>query len=232
MDEIKAKKIEIPQSIIDIWQKIVDAISVILQVPSVMINKLDSPNLEVFRSNNSPQNPFPTGTTIPMLGLYCENAAKQRKNLKVEDARRDPVWANSPTAKAGIYSYLGFPLLWPDGEVFGTLCAVDTKENKWIDPSTHLLESVKRAIEAHLELVLAMEELKQKNELLNQTLAEVKTLRGLIPICISCKKIRDDRGYWNQLEDYIQKHSSAKFSHGLCPDCARKLYPNLHNHKS
>jgi hypothetical protein len=49
-------------------------------------------------------------------------------------------------------------------------------------------------------------------------------LSGLIPICASCKKIRDDKGYWNQLETFIQQHSKAEFSHGICPDCMKKLY--------
>jgi hypothetical protein len=57
-------------------------------------------------------------------------------------------------------------------------------------------------------------------------LHEVKTLSGLLPICASCKKIRDDKGYWNNLEMYISEHSSAEFSHGLCPGCAQELYPD------
>ncbi len=60
---------------------------------------------------------------------------------------------------------------------------------------------------------------------LQNAVAEVKTLSGLLPICSSCKKIRDDQGYWNQIEVYISGHSAAKFSHGLCPECAKKLYP-------
>ena len=56
---------------------------------------------------------------------------------------------------------------------------------------------------------------------------QVKTLSGLLPICSSCKKIRDDEGYWNELEVYIQEHSEAVFSHGLCPGCAKKLYPEI-----
>ncbi len=60
---------------------------------------------------------------------------------------------------------------------------------------------------------------------LRKALQEVKTLRGLIPICAGCKKIRDDRGYWNQLEHYISAHSEIRFSHALCPDCMRRLYP-------
>ena len=55
--------------------------------------------------------------------------------------------------------------------------------------------------------------------------AVAKTLRGLVPICSSCKKIRDDEGYWHQVEEYVHEHSEAQFSHGLCPDCIRKLYP-------
>lgn len=59
---------------------------------------------------------------------------------------------------------------------------------------------------------------------LKKAMSEIKTLKGLIPICASCKKIRDDKGYWNQLETHIQQHSDAQFSHGLCPDCQENLY--------
>ena len=64
---------------------------------------------------------------------------------------------------------------------------------------------------------------------LQKALKEVKTLSGLIPICSSCKKIRDDKGFWNQLELYIREHSEAEFSHGICPDCVEKLYPGLYH---
>jgi ABC-type amino acid transport substrate-binding protein len=60
---------------------------------------------------------------------------------------------------------------------------------------------------------------------LRLALNEVKTLGGLLPICASCKKIRDDKGYWNQIETYIKDHSNAEFSHGICPDCIERLYP-------
>ena len=65
--------------------------------------------------------------------------------------------------------------------------------------------------------------LRKANAELSQALQEVKVLRGFIPICMSCKKIRDDKGFWQQLESYIQKRSEALFSHGVCPDCYRKL---------
>lgn len=66
-------------------------------------------------------------------------------------------------------------------------------------------------------------------EQLQKALREVKTLKGLIPICASCKSIRDDKGYWEQLETYIKEHSEAEFSHGICPECKKKLYPEFYD---
>jgi PAS domain S-box-containing protein len=75
---------------------------------------------------------------------------------------------------------------------------------------------------------LAEEVLEEERKRLQQALDEVKTLRGIFPICANCKKIRDDKGYWNQVEMYVSDHTEAKFSHGICPDCAKKLYPELY----
>jgi hypothetical protein len=63
---------------------------------------------------------------------------------------------------------------------------------------------------------------------LQEALAQVKTLSGLLPMCASCKKIRDDQGYWRQVEEYIAAHTEAEFTHGICPECAARLYPQLY----
>lgn len=75
-------------------------------------------------------------------------------------------------------------------------------------------------------------ELEKRNAELEDALSKIKTLSGLLPICASCKKIRDDGGYWHQVESYIQDHSHAEFSHGLCPECVAKYYPDFKNNKS
>lgn len=67
---------------------------------------------------------------------------------------------------------------------------------------------------------------------LKNTIAKVRSLSGLLPICASCKNIRDDKGYWKQIEAYISEHTEAEFSHGLCPDCAVKIYPDHYKKKS
>lgn len=68
------------------------------------------------------------------------------------------------------------------------------------------------------------EELEKRNREVETALREIKTLRGLIPICATCKKIRNDEGLWERVEVYLEEHSEARFSHGLCKECARKVY--------
>ena len=91
--------------------------------------------------------------------------------------------------------------------------------NKELLARVQAVERIKRAEDA------LREKEKEQQKLITElqaALAEIKTLKGFIPICAACKKIRDDEGYWNQLETYISKHTDAKFSHGLCPECADK----------
>ncbi len=63
---------------------------------------------------------------------------------------------------------------------------------------------------------------------LKQAFDEIRILKGFIPICANCKKIRDDKGYWESVEEYIGKHSDAVFSHSICPECTKKLYPDIY----
>lgn len=88
------------------------------------------------------------------------------------------------------------------------------------------LSIVRARVKNHLELKFRQDELTKMNEELNKALAKVKLLSGFLPICASCKKIRNDQGYWQQIESYIHEHSEAEFSHGICPDCIKKLYPD------
>ena len=78
------------------------------------------------------------------------------------------------------------------------------------------------------ELVATKRDLQQKTIELQEALDQVKLLKGLLPFCASCKKIRDDEGYWQGVEDYISNHSEAQFSHAICPDCMKKLYPEYY----
>ena len=96
--------------------------------------------------------------------------------------------------------------------------------------SVELLARVSSALALKHEMDCRKErerELRRSNDDLQRALKEVKVLRGLIPICASCKKIRNDGGFWQQLEEYLSDHSEAEFSHGLCQPCIKKLYPGV-----
>ena len=94
---------------------------------------------------------------------------------------------------------------WTDGRTVRLQIATDISERKKIE-------------EEREQLIAQLEE----------SLAKIKTLSGFLPICSSCKKIRDDKGYWNEVEVYVRDHSEAEFSHGMCPDCLKKIYPELY----
>lgn len=96
--------------------------------------------------------------------------------------------------------------------------------------SGELQHAITVAVARHhdfMELCRLNKELEARNAELQKALAEIKTLRGIIPLCSFCKKVRDDKGYWEQVDVYIYSHTEADISHGICPDCVREHYPEL-----
>ncbi len=151
-------------------------------------------------------------------------------------AIRAPAWipnvlrdANFPrahlAAKAGLHAAFGFPILL-GGEVQGVLEFF----SRQTQPPDEDLLAMMAAIGGQIGQFTARKHSEEERERLivelQEALANIKTLRGLFPICASCKKIRDDKGYWNQIEDYIGARSEAEFTHGICPECARKQHPD------
>lgn len=86
-----------------------------------------------------------------------------------------------------------------------------------------------RSISYAIERFNISKEKEKVIEELQSALGKIKTLSGLLPICSNCKKIRNDEGYWERIENYIKDHSNAEFTHGICPDCVKKLYPELYS---
>ncbi len=122
-----------------------------------------------------------------------------------ENGRNTLNCPNRRQAGVGCYEILCYPLKGRGGKV---------------EQAVHVVRDVSDRIKERRE----REELIAR---LEEAVASIKTLSGLIPICSECKKIRDDSGYWNQLEAYLRDHTEAEFSHGLCPECLKKLYPEF-----
>lgn len=121
-------------------------------------------------------------------------------------------------ARRGFIADFETAYLHPDGKRVEILINATTQDS----PNGAHIVSYCRDITARKRLEAEREGILAK---LQKTLAEVKQLSGIIPICAGCKKVRDDKGYWTQVELYIREHSDAEFSHGLCPDCMTRLYP-------
>ena len=116
--------------------------------------------------------------------------------------------------------YAGAPLAKPDGLGLGSLCVMDTRPRRVDRREKEMLQSLAR-------MVMTTMELNRVSDALASEVVKVKNLAGLLPICSGCKNIRNDGGYWQRVESFVQENSSAEFTHGMCPKCAEKYFPDL-----
>lgn len=222
----KNNQIEITKDVLKKWQNIVDILADLIGIPSALIMRLVETDIEVFVSSKSHANPYNPGDRehFQGSGLYCEAVIRSNDKLLIPNALKNEKWQNNPDLQKKMISYLGFPILFPDGRPFGTICVLDNKENAYSATYENLILQSRDIIQSHLALIYMNNILGEENKDLLDYLDEIKTLRGIIPICARCKKIRDDDGYWTQVEKYIEYHSYAQFSHGLCEECGDALY--------
>jgi len=146
----------IHEEVIKKWQDVIDICARIMNIPSALIMKLHEEHIEVFLRSNTESSPYSAGDMEKLgIGLYCETVVAQREFLLIPDARKHEVWKDNPDVKLNMVSYLGMPLVWPDKEVFGTICVLDCKENNYSQDFIELLLAFRRAIETDLRLMVA-----------------------------------------------------------------------------
>ncbi len=127
------------------------------------------------------------------------------------------------------YAPQAFAAIWDGKKVIGHVSIDNAMSKKPITADTcEILRLFGSAIGYLCSRKRVENDLYETVHKLEEALHRIKTLRGLVPICCVCKKIRDDHGYWQKIEEFIQEHSEAEFSHGICPDCAKELYPDLY----
>src|SRR6201987_1263309 len=142
---------EVPVETVQKWQEIVNTIAELMHVPSALVMKVEPPNIKVFLSSESHSNPYERNELAPLnTGLYCETVMKTRQSLLVPDALRDEEWKSNPDIKLGMISYLGFPVSWPDGQIFGTICVLDRKENSYSELYRKFILQCRDVLEADL----------------------------------------------------------------------------------
>jgi len=180
------------------------------------------------------------GNTAQLTGTFTEEVMRTRKSQLIQNDEKE-ILSRFPgllfSLKVGLRSNISVPLI-SKNEVIGILHIRSRKVNAYTEEDLKLAERVGNQIAGAIANAQLFNEIKRAKEerekvvlQLQDALAKVKKLSGLIPICASCKKIRDDKGYWNQIETYLLHHSEAEFSHGICPECMKKLYPDLCNNE-
>jgi len=152
------------------WQTLIDTSARLVNITSALIMLLNENTIEVFLKSNTAGNPYKVGEKSPLIyGLYCETVIGTQKKLVVPDARNKNEWnRNNPDIDLNMISYLGFPINWPNGEVFGTVCLLDNKENHYNNDFEDLLFQVKQHIENDLSHYITNKELEKKNIHLEQ----------------------------------------------------------------
>jgi len=176
-DEVKQVRIasdlkpEPGSEIIEKWQSLLDLTAKIMNVPSSLIMKLNKETIEVFLKSQTDGNPYKAGGKEELIyGLYCENVIGKQDKLLVPDATKSTVWKdNNPDIDLNMVSYLGMPVNYPDGEVFGTVCVLDNKENHYSSLYEDLLNNVKQHIETDLKFLVSNQELEEKSKELKRT---------------------------------------------------------------
>ncbi|MEE9166978.1 MAG: GAF domain-containing protein [Candidatus Neomarinimicrobiota bacterium] len=155
-------KPDISDDLLSKWQKIVDLMATVVRVPAGLIMKVHPTEIEVFVSSDTEGNPYDKGEMAQLnTGLYCETVMARRAELLVPDAREDPEWAHNPDIKLGMFSYFGLPLEWPDGDVFGTICVLDKKKNRYSDTYRELICQFGEALKMDLKNLVTIFELER-----------------------------------------------------------------------
>ena len=166
--------IPVPPEIVRKWQQIVDLTAEIMHVPSALIMRVESPNIKVFVSSETTGNPYERDEVASLnTGLYCETVMKTRQPLLVPDALRDEQWQANPDIKLGMISYLGVPIVWPDGEVFGTICVLDEKPNEYSELYRKLLLQWRDVLQADLRSLATLRRELEARETKIRRLVEV-----------------------------------------------------------
>jgi PAS domain S-box-containing protein len=144
-----AHSIEVPAEIIRKWQEIVDLLAEIMHVPSASIMRVDPPQIKVFVSSTSEGNPCEPGALD--TGPYCETVMKTGQPLLIPDALENEAWKANPHVRLGMISYLGVPIGWPNGRIFGTICVRDNKRNEYSEAYLKLLLHFRDMLQADLK---------------------------------------------------------------------------------
>ena len=206
-DNIKRPKIS--EEVITGWQQTVDVIARLAQVPAALIMKAEPPYMKVLIASKGEDNPYQPGDKDDMDGLYCEHVIKTGESLNIPNALLDEDWNDNPDIELGMISYFGLPLYWPNGQVFGTICILDTSERHFSQDIIDLIARFKDAVEHHLKMLVQQADIEEMKDSL---LERAKELTCLVEI----SEFLIDRDM--KLEDILLEVTKLLPGYFSCPE--------------
>ncbi len=168
-----AVTIELPDDLVKKWRRIVSLLGRLLDVPVCLVTQLKPSHLNILVASEGADNPFREGDRAELgTGHYCEEVIRTREPMLVRDALADPQWHDNPDLEFGLLYYMGYPIFWPDGSVFGTVCALDTEENQTALAQNDLLSEFSEVLTSDLKCLVDFSGLRRDEEERRYTLLE------------------------------------------------------------
>lgn len=197
-------------------QRLTRLASRFIGAPVSLVSLVDK-DRQVFAASIGLEEPWNSRGETPLSHSFCQHVVTSGEALVVTDARRDPrVKQNLAIDDIGVEAYAGVPLETTEGHRLGSFCVIDGQPRVWTDEELEVLYDLAQAAMSEIEL-------RATAIALDDALASVRTLKGLIPVCSWCSKVRDDEGFWNGLVEYMARHAGVQVSHGICPSCESRL---------
>jgi formate hydrogenlyase transcriptional activator len=208
---------QVPSEIVTKWQEIVNLLAEIMHVPAALVMQVEPPNIKVLVSSESARNPYGRGELASLnTGLYCETVMKTRQLLSVSDALVDEEWKSNPDIKLGMISYLGLPITWPNGDIFGTICVLDEKNNDHSELHTKLLSQFRDLMQEDLRWLTDIA--------IHQIVDVIPVMIGVMKpdgtvLCVN-KAVLDYTGF--SINDAVQQET-INFLRGIHPEDIERL---------
>ena len=152
--KVETRNLAVGHDYAEKWQQVLDLLARIVSIPAALIMQVQPPRIKVFLSSHSAGNPYEEDEMADLgTGLYCETVMSSRNELTVPNALTDPDWCDNPDIKLGMISYMGMPLIWPNQDIFGTICILDRVENAYTPAYRQLLAQFRGMVERDLRQI-------------------------------------------------------------------------------
>ena len=204
----------ISQALIAKWQRVVDVTARLVDVPSCLIMRTDPPDHAVFVASNRPGNPYNVGQSFELNSkLYCYSVLNRRDELIVRDAQADADWCDNQDLEHGMSFYMGYPLVWPDGTLFGTICVLDRRDNQKALLHCDLLKEFCALVEGDLALLSEIsrrerleQELERRVEARTRELADANTALKVLLAQLEASRLEFEERILRQIRDLVLPH--------------------------